>query len=657
MNKIFLTIAIFFSFIGYSQTVKDVSIQLQAQIVNSDIKVTWESTGGGSIYRKELSIDSDWVLLKSNIPSSQQEYLDNSVEVNKKYEYYLGRGNAYGYVSTGINIDALHNRGDLLLLIDSVAHSSLHNIIQDTLIMDLIGDGWNVETLIIGNNETSVTVKTKINSWYSGGVINPHLYILGHVPVPLSGNFGGTSSNLDNPPDGHVPQHTGAWATDAYYADINGTWTDNLTNTTATNAWGKNNPGDGKFDQHRIPDKTTEIAVGRVDLYSLPGISNDEMGLLRNYIIKSHLWKHKKTIVPQKALIADRLNYFNGEAPGRTGWMNLPGLIGSDNITENTNYFPHLKENTYLFSQVTSTAGYTSINGIGSMTNFKDSVFSVFNTYFGSYFGDFDNNNNFLRAAIAGKTHTLTSIWNGRPSWYYHNLGMGGTFGEATITSQSNSGDYFIYNNFINGIQMNLMGDPTLRIHPIEPVSSLISVKTNNDRQVSVSWTASSEPNVMGYYVYRSKTDQKDGEYELLTNSLITSTSFTDDAPYFGTNHYMVRSVKLEDKSSGTYMNLGQGIFTEIMGVESSNFYTDIEDPMHNNWTVYPNPTKDILFVNTQYSGNIKVKIVNTMGKLVYENLSASSNFSVKTNNFTPGIYFITIAKDSVLNTKKIIVQ
>ena len=82
MNKIFLTIAIFFSFIGYSQTVKDVSIQLQAQIVNSDIKVTWESTGGGSIYRKELSIDSDWVLLKSNIPSSQQEYLDNSVEVN-----------------------------------------------------------------------------------------------------------------------------------------------------------------------------------------------------------------------------------------------------------------------------------------------------------------------------------------------------------------------------------------------------------------------------------------------------------------------------------------------------------------------------------------------------------------------------------------------
>ena len=60
--------------------------------------------------------------------------------------------------------------------------------------------------------------------------------LLGHVPVPYSGSI-----NPDGPPD-----HFGAWATDAYYAELNGAWTDTSVNTTvASRAENRNIPGDG----------------------------------------------------------------------------------------------------------------------------------------------------------------------------------------------------------------------------------------------------------------------------------------------------------------------------------------------------------------------------------------------------------------------------
>ena len=77
------------------------------------------------------------------------------------------------------------------------------------------------------------------------GVLSPEnknhsLFLLGHVPVPYSGNIN---------PDGH-PDHQGAWPADGYYADMDGTWTDiSVNNTVATGTRNDNVPGDGKFDQ------------------------------------------------------------------------------------------------------------------------------------------------------------------------------------------------------------------------------------------------------------------------------------------------------------------------------------------------------------------------------------------------------------------------
>jgi len=106
------------------------------------------------------------------------------------------------------------------------------------------------------------------------------------------------------------------------------------------------------------------------------------------------------------------------------------------------------------------------------------------------------------------------------------------------------------------------MGDPTLRMHPVQPANALTA--WTNVASVQLSWTASYD-SVLGYHVYRAADPS--GPFTRLTGSLLTSTAFTDPAPLSGANAYMVRAVKLESTPSGTYYNASQGSFVTITWV------------------------------------------------------------------------------------------
>jgi hypothetical protein len=70
---------------------------------------------------------------------------------------------------------------------------------------------------------------------------------------------------------------------------------------------------------------------------------------------------------------------------------------------------------------------------VGSTSDFANGpVKSVFNMLFGSYFGDWENQNNFLRASIAAEGYTLTNCWAGRPNWHFHHMALGETIGYGT---------------------------------------------------------------------------------------------------------------------------------------------------------------------------------------------------------------------------------
>src|SRR5207248_1934476 len=145
------------------------------------------------------------------------------------------------------------------------------------LIKDIEGDGWEVIRHDVLRTGSVTHIKDLIVSDYWLDSANTKaVFLLGHVPVPYSGNIN---------PDGHG-DHLGAWPADCYYADVDGTWTDNAVNsTTASPPRTQNIPGDGKFDQSIVPSNL-ELQVGRVDFNNMPSFSTSEQQLLKNYLDK-----------------------------------------------------------------------------------------------------------------------------------------------------------------------------------------------------------------------------------------------------------------------------------------------------------------------------------------------------------------------------------
>ena len=66
-------------------------------------------------------------------------------------------------------------------------------------------------------------------------------------------------------------------------------------------------------------------------------------------------------------------------------------------------------------------------------------------------------------------------------------MGLGEPIGYSARVSQNNNGLYQNQvNYFLRGIHIALMGDPTLRLHPVVPASGVIGVTT----QPTPSWSA-----------------------------------------------------------------------------------------------------------------------------------------------------------------------
>jgi hypothetical protein len=76
----------------------------------------------------------------------------------------------------------------------------------------------------------------------------------------------------------------------------------------------------------------------------------------------------------------------------------------------------------------------------------------------------------------------------------------------------------------------------------------------------------------------------------------------------------------------------------------------------HHVITIYPNPTSNNLFIETDFS-NFEFAVFDVLGKLVFENRTNSGNSSFNANEFAKGIYMIKLYSDGVMITKKVIVE
>ena len=539
-----------------SQTCQDATVELTADVQASPPRIilNWTANAGANqhfVYRK-LKTALAWGDLVATLPGTATQYTDSTAVAGVSYEYRVTRSattyNGYGYINAGIEIAAIEDRGTLILVIDSTVIDTLSAEI-DRLVRDLEGDGWRVVRFGVSRTAAVTEVKAQIKAAYQispGGT--KAVFLLGHVPVPYSGELN---------PDAH-PDHLGAWPADVYYADVNGLWTDAVVNNVAANdPRTRNVPGDGKFDQSALPNDV-DMQIGRVDFANMPAFTASEIQLLKNYLEKNHRYRHRDYSVSHQMLIDDNFGFFGNEAFAANGWKATP-LVGMGNV-EAGDYFTDLSTKSYLWSYGCGGGSYTSAGGIGTTQDFAASFLnSVFTMLFGSYFGDWDSQNNFLRAPLAQGT-TLANVWAGRPHWMFHHMGLGETIGYSTRLSQNNNGLYF--SNFgARGVHMALMGDPTLRNDVVAPVSEVVAM--SDGTHAYLSWKASPDT-VLGYHVYL-RANGLEG-YTRINQELIIATSYVDSCLLTpGIYSYMVRALVLQHSPSGTYYNASQGIADTLL--------------------------------------------------------------------------------------------
>jgi hypothetical protein len=565
--KLLSTLLVLFlcSHVLNAQTSKDVTVPLTATTTVGPTSVTlsWPNPGSAGLLvrrRTKGQGGTAWQQIINMANSNLTTLTDNNVTTGQVYEYMIQRSinnlNAYGYAHVAINAKPVDSRGKILIFVDSTIANALAGELL-RLENDMRGDGWWPIPFYSGPFATVKSIKDQIVASYTADPSNVKaVLLLGAIPIPYSGNSAW---------DGHG-DHQGAWPSDAYYADVNGNWTDStVNNITPGRDVNKNIPDDGKFDQSYLPS-TVELQIGRVDFRHINAAAfgeADQIGLMKRYLDKDHKWRIGDFPVENKALVDDNFGYFGGEAFGSNGYRNAYPLVGEANIVE-TDFFVGTESQSYLLGYGCGGGNYNGAGGVGSSSNFAtDTVNIVFSNLFGSYFGDWDYEiDPFMPSALASRGGILTCSWAGRPHGFNQGLASGETIGfciRETMNAQYNIGFANAFGK--GGAHVALLGDPTIRAHVLKPASDL-TLTNLNCKKVELNWTGSAD-SVDGYHVYRAPSE--DGPYTRLTTTLTTGTNFIDNSPISGTLYYQVRAIKnVTTPAGGTYANNAIGLIQSI---------------------------------------------------------------------------------------------
>ena len=622
-----------------AQSTREASVLLNATVTKNPtprITLQWRNEARADYYLvgRKIRGQSEFQQLDS-LPGTADSWVDSNVQVRVMYEYAVLSAiridttiiGGFGYIASGIEVHQFHNRGSLLLLIDSTMAQPLSAEL-DRYVETLTAEGWHVTRKEVEraeefSKEGVRRTKDIINDWYTRVGSPGTVFLFGRVPVPYSGMV--SQGQLLIAPDAH-PDHRGAWPADAFYAFIGNEsgWTDIATDTVASREANRNRAGDGKFDNAGIPNYLT-LRVGRVDFYNMDAFKSDnqtaresETELLRKYLEKDYAYRTGGVEVKMRGLIDDNFGYFSGEAFARSGWIAMAPILGRENIVS-SDWFTTLDTAAYAWAYGCGGGGYSSAGGIGNTSNFAaQPVNAIFTMLFGSYFGDWDSPNNFLRAGLASSPSILTCVWSGRPYWFFHTMGMGESVGDAALLSQNNQS--YAQAFFTYGVHVALMGDPTLRMRYRNiptPQNLVVHQIASQQPYVEIDWEGPEQPEILGYYVYRWVNGTGIATEKLLTPEPISETRFQDTALFGDTVTYTVRAVALVESPSGTYIELSN------KAVWTSEIVAGVEEPValsaDFSLSAGPNPAHGSVKIdlNLESRSDVEISIWNMQGTKV----------------------------------------
>jgi len=211
---------------------------------------------------------------------------------------------------------------------------------------------------------------------------------------------------------------------------------------------------------------------------------------------------------------------------------------------------------------------------------------------------------------ILGWTASPTS--NLEKYYVYRSLSAAGPFtlvGSTAATALSytdtvtQSGTYYYSISAVDaaGLESALSGQTSLTVTFTLPAPPTSPTSRQNDHQVIVGWTASTQANIEKYYVYRSLAAA--GPFTLIASTAATTLSYTDTVTQPGTYYYKISAMDALGLESP------QTTATSIMVVFA---IADIN--------VYPNPlviTTGAALTFTSLSGNETIRIYTISGELV----------------------------------------
>jgi hypothetical protein len=517
------------------------------------------------------------------VPLGATTYRDTAVTAGVAYEYFVHKtynnyGMSYqghGYIRTGIALPAVHQRGKVAVVVDRTLLDPIRANL-DIFEADLVGDGWEVVRVAnFGRADSAAAIRSALQAQYNPTAPASSrltaVILLGHVPVVKSGPI-----NIDLHGNRPMPA-------DGYYGDMTGNW--------GTPSGPASAP---VYPRTHFPGPI-QLQVGRVDFFDLPAFAGkSESQLLNEYLVKVHRYRHRLTPRTPRALIGDIFGDHGGGAYGTNSFIVFAPLVGTAAGAYTLPDTTHTATSGRFLQRISDPAtpdflwvtanGAGQVNGVNQLGLHGSGLYNTmwssdlvrrgargtFWMMFGSWFAEFDRRDNIMRTVIGLPDYPLTAVWAGRPYLYFHSMGIGETIGAGIRDSQNNdavgNNDYFTPNvntpglDHLRCIHISLMGDPTLRLHPIPPVDSNFLTAAQSGGAVTLNWRAA--PGAQGYHVYRSSTFS--GPYLRLTANPITTLSFADPAPAGGAQYYMVRATALHVGPSGSYQNLSQGAFVSV---------------------------------------------------------------------------------------------
>jgi len=494
-------------------------------------------------------------------------YQDKDIQQGIAYEYRISRPSKErietGYWTTGLKLPAEENRGVALVVVDENFAAELAPRL-DRFTLDLIGDGWTVvrRTTPRGSSKDPIAnlkAARKLRDWiqdrYNAAHYRPHALILvGRIPVVKSGQ---------SQPDGHQVRPL---ETDLFYADTNAVWLDD---------------GKGVLRHSTIPGDHIEMQVGRIDFSLMGDEFGDEVSLLKRYFDKNHHWRHGRLGDLRQAYGANDHLFVEIDA--------LRNIVGPEDFVSGGHHDAGTRQPWLLgvdfgdskYSRYTST---TPIKG-------------VFTINFGSGKLDFSHRNNTMKAMLAQPWYVLTSGWGARPAWQLHPMALGKSIGYSHLRTVNNGArsqgleslEYTPTGSYpwINPIWINLLGDPTLRPFPLQPVRNLRAESRNGG--VQLEWTVADSEAGTQYRIYRAA--DRFGHYQALNPSgLHDGNRYVDSDPIPGA-WYMVRSHALKEVHAGSFYRFSQGTFTTLDNRPPRAIDQSISAPMGAEVKIRPSAT------------------------------------------------------------------